>query len=260
MNFATWLDAAPGRYGVFALNLVNGKSVSYHEKDVFPSASTIKVPIMIEVFRRVEEDHLSLDSLLTLRAEDQVGGSGILFDLTPGSAYSLRDLTTLMITVSDNTATNLLIDYLGVDAVNATMRRLGAHDTVLERRLQRVPVERPTVNRTTPYDLALMMERLAKGECVSLAVSERMVSLLKQCQGPISITALEARSYFCGQPPTVTVAHKTGSLSNANHDAGIVYSHDGLAYVAAIMSEGAPHDTLAPVLRRIGRALPQLLR
>ncbi len=260
MDITTLLNQAPGQYGVFAINLHTGNTVAYREKETFPSASTIKVPIMIEVFRRVEEEHLSLDTLLTLTAEDQVDGSGVLFDLTPGTAYSIRDLTTLMITVSDNTATNLLIDYLGVDAVNLTMKRLGIHDTVLVRRLQRVPVEHPTVNRATAHDMAVLMEMLAKGQCISLAVSTRMVDLLKRCQGPVSITGLTSRNTLCGQPPNITVAHKTGSLSDASHDVGIVYSEDGLAYAAAIMSHGAPHETLAPVIKRVGRALPRLLR
>ncbi len=260
MTLTPLLDNAPGNYGVFAVNLRTMKTVAYHEKDVFPSASTIKIPIMIELYRRVEEENLSLDAMVTMRAEDQVDGSGVLFDLTPGHAYSLRDLNTLMITVSDNTATNLLIDFLGVDAINSTMRRLGIHDTELVRRLQRVPTERASVNRATAYDMAQLMVRLAQGEAISLAVSNRMIEVMKRCQAPVSITTVAPQQSYTGQPPTVTVAHKTGSLSDACHDVGVVYMSDGLSYAAALMSQGAPYDKLAPILRRVGRALPALLR
>lgn len=260
MQLTSLLDPAVGSYGVFAINLRTQKTVAYHEKDVFPSASTIKIPIMIELYRRVEEENLSLDAMVTMRAEDQVDGSGVLFDLTPGQAYCLRDLNTLMITVSDNTATNLLIDFLGVDAINATMRRIGIHDTELVRRLQRVPTERTSTNRATAYDMAEMVARLARGEVISSAVSNRMIDVMKRCQGPVSITTLVPQQTYCGQPPTVTIAHKTGSLSDACHDVGVVYMSDGLSYAAALMSQGAPYGTLAPILRRIGRALPALLR
>lgn len=260
MNLTSLLDDAIGSYGVFAVNLRTQKTVTYHEKDIFPSASTIKIPIMIELYRRVEEENLSLDAMVTMRDEDKVDGSGVLFDLTPGQAYSLRDLNTLMITVSDNTATNLLIDFLGVEAINNTMRRLGVHDTELVRRLQRVPTERSSVNRATAYDLAQLVTRMAHGEVISLAVSHRMIEVMKRCQGAVSITTLVPQQSFTGQPPTVTVAHKTGSLSDACHDVGLVYMSDGLSYAAALMSQGAPYAKLAPTLRRIGRALPGLLR
>ncbi len=260
MNLPSMLDDAVGHYGVFAVNLRTNKTIAYHEKDIFPSASTIKIPIMVELYRRVEEENLSLDAMVTMRAEDQVDGSGVLFDLTPGQAYSLRDLNMLMMTVSDNTATNLLIDFLGVDAINRTIHRLGIHDTELVRRLQRVPTERSSVNRTTAYDMAQLVIRLAHGEVISTAVSNRMIDVMKRCQGSVSITALVPQQHYTGQPPTVTVAHKTGSLSDACHDVGVVYMSDGLSYAAALMSQGAPYNTLAPLLRRIGRSLPALLR
>lgn len=249
----------PGRYGVFAKNLATNKTFSYHPDEAFPSASVIKVPILIELYRQVEENHLCLDHLVVMRQEDQVGGSGVLKDLTPGTAYSLRDLATLMITVSDNTATNLLIDYLGIDMVNATMRHLGAAKTELVRKLQRVPAETQSrANHTCAYDMALLMEKLATGTAISLAVSEKMVALLSVCQGPVSIAKAPADPPFVGKQD-VSIAHKTGSLSTACHDVGIVYSPQ-INYITAILSEGAPYSTLLPATKRIGSHLARMLR
>ena len=260
MTLAAMLDRAPGRYSVFAKNLRTGKTVAYRETDVLPSASLIKVPIMIEIFRRVEEEHLSLDRRLLMRAEDQVGGSGVLSDLTAGTRYRLRDLTTLMITVSDNTATNLLIDYLGTDSVNATLAHLGCHSTRLIRRLERVPSERNGVNQTTSYDMSRLMELIAGGQAVSEAASLRMLRLLERCQGPLAIAPpLPPPPALPGEPPARRVAHKTGGLSDARHDSGIVYA-GRLVYVATLMSHGAPERQLAETLARLSRLLPRLLR
>lgn len=249
------LDKQPGRYGIYAKNLRTGTTIAYNEHLSFPSASLIKVPIMIEIFRRVEEDNLSLDQTLTLRAEDRVPGSGVLHDLTPGTSYVLRDLTTLMITVSDNTATNLLIDYCGVETINHTTQSLGAHNTELVRKLQRVPAIRPTTNRTTAYDIALLMEHIARGTAISQAASQAMAHVLRRCQSPLRIGPSPSEPQYSGQPERIVAAHKTGSLSDACHDAGIMYLPK-VSYVAAILSHGAPEDRLARTVSRIGRRFP----
>ncbi|MCL5117163.1 MAG: class A beta-lactamase-related serine hydrolase [Firmicutes bacterium] len=252
MDLQSMVERFPGEYSVYAKNLETGDVAAVNEHTERPSASLIKVPIMAEIFRRVEEEHLNLDETLTLRAEDQVPGSGVLIDLTPGLRLPLRDLTTLMITVSDNTATNLLIDFVGVDSVNALMRRLGLHHTALERRLERIPVERPRANRTSAYDMTRLMELLARGELISVDVSRRMVRILERCQGPVSIASQASESDYIGALPDVRVAHKTGSLSQASHDSGIVALSSGI-YVVTIMSQGAPESVLLKNIGRIGK-------
>ncbi|MCL5064724.1 MAG: class A beta-lactamase-related serine hydrolase [Firmicutes bacterium] len=261
MTLETLLEKAPGRYGIYAKELESGAILAYHPHDIFPSASTIKVPIMAEVYRRVEEEHACLDDLVVMHREDQVGGSGVLQDLTSGSKFCIRDLTTLMITVSDNTATNLLIDYLGLDAINQMIVRLGMKNTELVRRLQRLPADRPdTYNHTTAFDLTLVMEKLACGQCVSELASQHMVELLRRCQGPVSIIDKTRSGHYIGEPGAITVAHKTGSLDQARHDTGIVYRSDGRVYVATILSDGAPFDQLAKVMEQLARYLPRWLR
>ncbi len=254
MTLSSELARIPGHVGLYAKNLDTQKIIAWHESEVFASASLIKVPILAELFRRVEEEGLNLDETLTLHQEDQVPGSGVLKDLTTGTRYPLRDLATLMITVSDNTATNLLIDYLGIEPVNALIRRLGLLHTALERRLERVPVQRRLLNRTTAYDMTRLMELIAQGQVIAVAASSRMVDLLARCQAPQALAPFAREAPYIGSLPPIRVAHKTGSLAQARHDSGIIYTQKGVL-VATIMTEGAPESVLQKHLYRIGRAL-----
>lgn len=259
MSIETTIRRLPGQYGVDAQNLNSGTTLQYQSHEVFASASLIKVPILAELYRRVEEEHLDLNETVVMKQEDQVPGSGVLMDLTPGLALSLRDLATLMITVSDNTATNLLIDYLGVDSVNLLMRRLGLTQTALEGRLQRMPVAQTQRNRTTAHDMSRLMELLVTGRLISYDVSNRMLDLLQRCQGPVSIApATPHDSDLLGTVPPIRVAHKTGSLSQARHDSGIVFWNKTVL-VVTIMSQGAPEGVLLRNITRIGREVVRAL-
>lgn len=260
MSLQARIQTFPGQVSFYAKNLNTGKTVGWHEHEVMPSASLIKVPILAELFRRVEEESLSLDDTVTVRLEDQVPGSGVLKDLTPNTRYALRDVATLMITVSDNTATNLLIDYLGVPAVNTLIRRLGLLHTVLERRLERLPVERSQVNRTSSADMTRLMELIAEGQVVSVDVCRRLVDVLMRCQAPQSLAPTPKNTTtWVGQTPSTQVAHKTGSLDQARHDSGIIY-HANQVMVATIMSQGAPEATLQNHIDRIGLELFRQLK
>lgn len=251
MTIESRLRVVPGRVGLYAQNLDTGLVTSWHEHEVFASASLIKVPILAEVFRRVEEESLNLDETLIMRSEDQVPGSGILKDLTPNTRFNIRDLATLMITVSDNTATNLLIDFLDVRSVNALTRRLGLLNTVLERRLERIPMQRDQVNRTTAYDMTRLMGLIAQGELISADASRRMAAILLRCQAPQSLAPIAPEPPYVGQLPRIRVAHKTGSLDQAQHDSGIVYTPK-TSFTVTILSEGAPHTILQTHVTRIG--------
>ncbi len=255
MNMESIIATAPGTYAWCAKNLNTGEVLSYRDREVYPSASLIKVPILAELFRRVEEEGLSLDETLLLRKEDQVPGSGVMQDLTPGTRFLLRDLAMLMITVSDNSATNLLIDFLTVSAVNGLIRRLGLTHTVLERRLQRIPVAREQINRTSAYDMTRLMELLAQGRVISFDVSRRMIDMLSRCQAPQVLAPQIPEPEYLEQPPRIQVAHKTGSLSQARHDSGIVYTARNQVLAITILSQGAPEPTLQKYLNRIGQKL-----
>ena len=152
-----------GVAGIHVVDLTSGERFAVRDSLLFPQASAIKIPILIELFRRAEEEPGFLERRVLMDDAVRTGGSGVLHHLTDGgSELSLEDYAIYMIVYSDNTATNVLIDVLGMDAVNALSASLGAPDTRLQRRMIR-PEEsaRGNENLSTPRDAARIMERIA---------------------------------------------------------------------------------------------------
>lgn len=157
------VESYEGAAGVHILDLASGERFQVRDSLVFPQASAIKIPILLELFRRAESEPEILRKTVPMDDRVRTGGSGVLHHLTDGgSRLSLEDYAIYMIVYSDNTATNVLIDELGMDAVNALSRSLGASHTVLQRKMIR-PEEsaRGNENLSTPRDAALIMERIA---------------------------------------------------------------------------------------------------
>lgn len=182
-KFQAGLEKIAGAYegvaGIHVVDLAGGDRFTVDDDLVFPQASAIKIPILLELFRRAEEDPGLLRRRVEMTDEVRTGGSGVLQHLTDGSsALSLEDFAVYMIVYSDNTATNVLIDALGMEAVNALSASLGASDTRLQRKMIR-PEEsaRGNENLSTPRDAALIMGRihacdLPMGEEACLRVRE----------------------------------------------------------------------------------------
>ncbi|MCR4401402.1 MAG: class A beta-lactamase-related serine hydrolase [Firmicutes bacterium] len=235
---------AGGVFGVAARSLHAGDEVLINEDEPFNAASIIKVAIMVEVFKQAEEGLLDLDMTVRLSDTDKVGGSGILQLLSSGVELPIIDLVRLMIVVSDNTASNLLLDVVGMDRVNDTMRGLGLSGIVLRRRFMTVPVAKPVPNSVTARDVTSLLEMIARCEVVSAWACCEMVRIMKQQQYNDLIPALlpvpgEEDELLAGEMPRVEVAHKTGSVSGVRHDAGIVYV-PGRDYVVTILTKGLP--------------------
>ena len=166
------VDEYEGVAGLHIYDFTSGDRFAVRDDFVFPQASAIKIPILIELFRRAEDDPGLLRKRVELNDEVRTGGSGVLGVLTDGgSALSLEDYAIYMILYSDNTATNVLIDELGMDAINALSASLGAEQTLLQRKMIR-PEEsaRGNENLSTPRDAALIMEKI--GNC-ELPMAER---------------------------------------------------------------------------------------
>ncbi|MDH3424171.1 MAG: class A beta-lactamase-related serine hydrolase, partial [Gemmatimonadota bacterium] len=160
------VDDYEGVAGVHLVDLTNGDRFAVQDHMVFPQASAIKVTILLELFRRAESEPGLLGRRIELTDEVRTAGSGVLQVLTDGgSALSLEDYAIYMIVHSDNTATNVLIDELGMDAINALSRSLGTTQTLLQRKMIR-PEEsaRGNENLSTPRDAALIMEKIARCE------------------------------------------------------------------------------------------------
>ena len=228
--------------------------VALNADDVFPSASIIKLPILWTFFHAVDRGELDPADRWTLASEAAVEGTGVLRFLGAGLRPSLLDLATLMVIVSDNTATNALIGRLGIERVNADLAALGLANTALRRRMFDFDARaRGLDNVTTPRDTARLLCRFALGDGLSpaSAAQVRRILLAQQLNA-----GLPARLPF-GTP----WAHKTGNLPGLLHDAGWLEHEDGRRVVVAACTDSLRNDgDGALALARIGEAVFAWLR
>lgn len=207
-------ESLDGVMGFVAVDLESGERFERLPNETFPLASTIKLAILYELYKQAEEGRLTLDEIRPLDRRHAVGGSGVLFQLTT-PAMSLRDYAVLMIVLSDNTATNLLIDAVGMDNVNHRMSALGMPGLELRRRMiDTAAALRGDENVGSPDDLAKLLQIIYRSEGLTKASSEAIVEILRKPKS----SAL--RDGVAGNVP---VANKTGGLEAVAADAGIVY-------------------------------------
>ena len=223
------LRPAGGVWGIVIDDLNGGGVFEFSADRQFLAASIIKIPIMMAAFERVRDGRLRLDDTLVLTKEYKVGGSGVLLELHDGLRLTLLDAIHLMIVVSDNTATNLVIDAIGgIDVVNDYMSRKGLKYSRLENYLMKPKPGGPR-NSVTPRDVAYLLRGIATrsiddpGDCGS------MLEILKRQQYNDKIPRI--------LPPEVKCAHKTGELDGVTHDAGIVTGPDA-NFVIVCLSQG----------------------
>jgi beta-lactamase class A len=239
----------PGKVSLFAKNLATGAEYSYHGDEPVRTASTIKLPIMVECFFEAQEGKLKWDEPIRLAAEEKVSGSGVLTEFSDDVRIPVKDLMHLMIVVSDNTATNLILNRITGDAVNARMESLGLKQTRNMRKilgdgkkLKAVPsgvtkeAAKPEnqkfgLGRSSPKEMVQILERLYRGELVSAEASHEMIEVLKRQQYHDGI----ARD-LNGK---VDIASKSGALDALRSDVGIVYVKQG-PIAMAITVDGLP--------------------
>src|SRR5438128_10816362 len=185
-----------GKVFLFAKNLDTGQSYSYNGDEGVRTASTIKIAVMIETFARVAEGRAKWTDELVLTKAARYSGSGILPEMSDGLRLSLQDCVRLMMLLSDNTATNMVLDYLGTDAVNERMNSLGFKSTRIMRRVGgggeskegKLPDnKRFGLGATTPHEMDDILEKLDKGQIVNEATSKEMIDLMKREQGRYAI-------------------------------------------------------------------------
>jgi beta-lactamase class A len=227
----------PGHVSLYAKNLDTGATYSLHPDDPVQTASTIKLPIMVELFAEAGEGKLDWNQKLTLTAQDIVPGSGILNEFSPGDAFPLRDLMHVMIVMSDNTATNMLLGRIGGDAVNQRMAQLGLKQTAVMRKIMRpndVTEEgkKPGndqwgTGRSCPRDMVILMEKLYRGQLVSKEASDEMLTVLKRQRDLQGV----------GRDMTDTVvASKSGALDHLRSAVALVYSPHGAVAIAVTVT------------------------
>jgi beta-lactamase class A len=254
------LVAASGAEVAVVMKTVDGRDEIRIDADkVFHAASTMKIPIMIELFRQAEAGTLSLDEPLPVRNEFHSIVDGSVYQLSVdddsdadvykavGKTMTLRQLCEVMITVSSNFAANLLIERVGAANVRATVDRLGASGMVVLRGVEdQKAFDKGLNNTTTAAALAVLMEKLAKGEAVSRKADAEMVAILKRQKFHDAIPS--------GVPDGVEVAHKTGNITRIHHDAAIVYGPR--PYVLVVLVRGIQEQTVSgPLMASISREI-----
>lgn len=245
----------PATVGLAIKHLESGETLAWRAEERFPAASVIKIPILVEALRQAQAGGLRLDERIAVRKADMVGGFGILKDLGSVEALSLLDLLTLMIIVSDNSATNLCIDRIGMDAVNALAASLGLGGTALQRKMMDMPArERGLDNFTTPADAARLLELVATERVLTPGGSRQALEILARQQVNDRLPLL--------LPPGVQVAHKTGELAGIRHDVGIVWTTRSRVVVAALTKEcqtplgkGLAGGEACELIARVGRMI-----
>lgn len=211
------------------VDLESGVRAEHRPREVFESASLVKLPILVELYRRAEAGELKLTEEMVLEARFRVEGSGILKNQPGGTRWSLEKLARLMVAESDNIATDMLLERLGLDTLTPAMRKLGLQDTTVERTIFDFgAIDAGRDNRTSAADTALLLEKLGKGE---LPGSQAMLAILETTRRR---DMLPARL-----PQGVKVAHKTGELTGVLHDAGLITTPEG-RYVLVLLAQGFP--------------------
>lgn len=234
-------EVATGFDGCIALaarELTGGASVAYHADRKCPTASVIKLPILVHVLLLAREGLLGLDEPLTLRDADKVPGSGILTRLTAGLTLSVRDACTLMVALSDNTATNLLIDRVGVHPVNERMRALGLAETTLHRKVfsQGPPVSasnrRYGLGVTTPREMMRLLRLLHEdrvGDAATCALARKILGTQQATDGIPRML-----------PRGCAFEGKGGAVDAVRNDVGIVTLPNGRAVAMGIFCSRMP--------------------
>lgn len=217
-----------GYVGVAILDLTNGDTVLYHADEVFPTASTIKVALLTELYKQAQDGKLNLNDVYTVRATDDVEDSSIFNGLTPElTKLTLRDLAQMVVAVSDNAATNVLIDKVGMQNVNAMLQNLSLTKTKLQRKMMDVNAAKEgRENLATPREFMMLMEAIYRDRVLNKEMSDQLLKLMTTKKGsPIQRTLGES----------VKVADKDGQLDAIRCDIGVVYATKR-PFVIAVMT------------------------
>lgn len=233
-SLMAYLNRLPGTTKVsLATKSLTNRNVAfnYRADERVPSASVIKLPIMLEAMERVKAGSLNLDEIHMLTASEKVGGSGLLQTYPDQSRVSYRELLRLMMVESDNTATNIFIQRLGREAINQRIRILGLNRSRLNRMMMdTLAVEQGRENYVTAGEMSTLLEKIYRNQVATPKLCAEMIDILKQNKGELTIPRL--------LPKDVAVAHKTGTLTYVRGDAGIIYVKE--PFLLSVFVEGVP--------------------
>jgi len=223
-----------GVLGVAVLDLSSGRKFLLHGDEVFPQASSIKIAVLAELYRQAQAGKLKLSDLYTMQASDLVPDSDIMGGLTPGvTRVTLRDLATMMVAVSDNSATNVLIERVGMDNINALMDSLGLTRTRLRRKMMDLRAAgEGRENVSTPAEMMALLENLYRGKVLNREMTDdffKMLSTHKESSIPRDL------------PDGLKIANKPGALEGVRNDSGVVFVENH-PYVICVMTTYLRHE------------------
>ncbi|MBM3997480.1 MAG: serine hydrolase [Planctomycetes bacterium] len=232
------IAAHRGRVAVAVKHLGTGETYLHDADEEMPTASLIKLMIMLEVYLQVAEGRVKLSDTMTLRKADMVPGSGILkYHFSDGATFPLRDVVRLMIVYSDNTATNMVLDRIGLASTNKRLDGWGFTKTKLNAKvflgektsLDPERTKKFGLGSTTARETILLLEKVHKGEIVNSAVCKEMVGHMKKCDDRLKLKRF--------LPDNIEVAHKSGTVSDARTDAGIIYLPSGPVAICVLTAK-----------------------
>lgn len=238
-------STANGVVSYSIVDLTDGQRFEHHADWVFPQGSAIKIPVLMEVYKQAHQGRFKLSDPVAVGASEQVGGSGVLKELGDGSSQlSIRDLAVLMILVSDNTATNMLINRVGMERINQTMQSLGLPQTRVQRLMMDAAARgRGDENLSTAAEAAHILEMLYKGEFLDAAACQDMLSILqKRKSGAIR----------AGLPADLPVSFKPGGIPGVSTEWAIVHLRER-PYIVVVMGNYGLENEFAAIMRQISR-------
>lgn len=234
--------------GMMAVDLSTGDSFAVNEDVVFAQASAIKIPILMEVYKQAYQKKFALTDMKPLLPGNVVGGSGILNAMTDPVNLSIRNYCMLMIGLSDNSATNTLIDLVGLKSINETMASLGLQNTRVQRKMidQQASI-RNEENISSPAEAIKILQLLHEGKFINKEVSDGVLSIL--AKNPVENSKLAN-----GLPPNVKIAFKPGGMGGVSTEWGIIYL-SGKPYAVAVMDNYRAETSGTGVFTDISKAL-----
>ena len=234
--------AYSGKWTYTLTDTTSGERIGFDEDDVMPTASLIKVPILIALYQAVHEGRLALEDRTTYRKEHLCKGSGVLERLTPGVELSVRDAAVLMIIISDNSATNMVIDLVGIDEVNAQQRRLGLEQRTIFQRLgeRAAGLDARKMSVSSAREMARQLELIARHEAVSPEASQDMLRIMRRQDYRHELSRELPWNELNMLPDHEQnwVAEKGGAFLNGIRTSGAIFHGARGAFVIAAFCEG----------------------
>jgi len=220
-------EGLEGELGAAVKHLGTGEEYLFNADESFYFASVYKLPVLVELYRQVEETKIDLNEELVITKYAWRGGSGVLKELTPGLEMTVRDYSTLMMIISDNLAAQICACLVRNEHTNNTMKELGLKNTVVGGSW--IPHQEGNV--TTPRDMMMLLEKIYKGEAASRGSCNEIIELMKKCQTG------KNRIWKHLPKDGVEVAHKTGTISGVVNDVGIVFPKEGEPYIICVFTK-----------------------